>query len=63
MKLGCENLQGKLNKLKRPLRKWNNEIFGNIEFNIQIFERELKLVSDKIDKGRVMRWIWLGIKL
>ena len=54
MKLGCENLQGKLNKLKRPLRKWNNEIFGNIEFNIQIFERELKLVSDKIDKGRVM---------
>ena len=51
-KLGNEDLLGKMNKLKGPLRKWNKETFGNIDYNIQKFERELKLVAEKLDAGR-----------
>ena len=34
-----------------PLKKWNKEIFGNIDQNIQRFEDEIAAVNVKLDAG------------
>ena len=45
------NVLEKLRKLKTPLKKWNKESFGNIDVNIQKFEREINQVSRRLDEG------------
>ena len=41
----------KLKNLKIPLKKWNKESFGNIDFNIEKFEREIAQVSMRLEEG------------
>ena len=39
----------KLHKLKKPLQKWNKDVFGNIDTNISRFEKELDVVERRVD--------------
>ena len=42
----------KLKKLKRLLKIWNKEIFGDIDFNIKRFEVEIECLEkrNKVDE-------------
>ena len=47
--MGTSSVVEKLNKLKAPLQRWNKEVFGNIDTNINKFEKELEVVERRID--------------
>ena len=47
--MGAVSLIDKMKKLKGPLRKWNKDVFGNIDSNINKFEKELKVVERRTD--------------
>ena len=48
---GEMNVLEKFRNLKVALKKWNKEIFGSIDHNIQRFEDEIAIVNGKLDDG------------
>ena len=49
--LGNMNVLDKFRKLQGSLKKWNKEVFGNINFNIQHFEVEIAEVNARLEEG------------
>ena len=47
--LGAVSIVEKLRNLKAPLRKWNRDVFGNIDTNICKFEKELGEAERRVD--------------
>jgi len=68
-------LNQKLKKLKAPLRKWNREVFGNIDTKIQALQKELASIDIQAP-GRELQeiewhrrnasqselWLWMARK-
>ena len=50
---GNINMLEKLKKLRTPLRRWNRESSGCIDFNIQKLESKLKVMESKLDDGSI----------
>ena len=50
---GNTNMLEKLKKLRTPLRRWNRESSGCIDFNIQKLESKLKVMESKLDDGSI----------
>ena len=48
----------KLRKLKAPLRKWNREVFGNIELKIQDYKKELDKLDMKAQEMELQESDW-----
>ena len=50
---GCSglNVLEKLRSLKEPLKKWNRDVFGNNDFNIERLEEEIAIVNDRFENG------------
>lgn len=60
--MGDISLSEKLKRPKAPVRKWNNEVFGNFDNNIGKFEVELNEVEQKLDENEeqeeiLARWV------
>lgn len=51
--LGNFDLFEKLKKLKVPIRKWNKEMFGDIDNNIAKLENELTMVENRLDQQNI----------
>ena len=51
-------LDQKLRKLKAPLRKWNREVFGNIELKIQDYKKELDKLDMKAQEMELQESDW-----
>ena len=47
--MGRNLIVNKFHNLKAPLRRWNKEVFGNIDSNITKYESELGRVELKIE--------------
>ena len=51
--LGNSDLFEKLKRLKVPIRKWNKEMFGDIDNNIAKLENELTMVENRLDQQNI----------
>jgi len=48
----------KLKAMKRPLRKWNHEVFGNIDTKISAYQKELERMDMKAQSAELMEEDW-----
>ena len=49
----------KLKAIKRPLRKWNQEVFGHIDSKISTFQKELDSLDNKAECDELLEVEWL----
>jgi len=58
VQLSAMTFEQKLREMKKPLRKWNREVFGNIDTKISAYQKELEKMDMKAQSEELMEIEW-----